>query len=67
MENEIKSLKEIIQIQDDHIKKIVVGSEDEGLQELLNKWRNKVFECLIDKKRFELILKDNTRNYKNAT
>jgi hypothetical protein len=31
---------------------------------LVTRWREKVFECLLTNKRYEVIIKDNLRKYK---
>lgn len=34
------------------------------LEGLTKKWREKVYECLVDKKRYEFIIKENNKAYK---
>jgi hypothetical protein len=34
------------------------------MDRLVQKWREKVYECLVTNKRYELIIKDNVRNFR---
>ena len=34
-----------------------------NLEVLVQRWRKKVYELLVDKKRYEIIMRDNIKNY----
>lgn len=55
--NTVESHKENYPMQD---KKQIVS-----LEILVARWRQKVYELLVDKKRYEIIIKENNRNFNN--
>ena len=66
---EISSLKDIISMQDKYIHKRDTNSNSNSNSHsnlnstgIVNRWRNKVFECLIQRKCLELELQNNNRN-----
>ena len=36
-----------------------------NLEKLIQRWREKVFECLVDKKRYEIIIRENNKGFNN--
>ena len=43
------------------------GKKEESQTVLLERWRKKVFESLMQSKRYELLIKDNLRRHQTET
>jgi hypothetical protein len=58
------SLKEIITIMEREVVRNAASAEKQQTYALvLEKWRAKVFECLVANKRYEIVIKDNLTAY----
>ena len=63
LNNQVMSLKEVITIMEKEKSQSIEFTDKDKLLILLQRWRKKVYECLVTNKRFELIMQDNLKKF----
>jgi hypothetical protein len=61
---QVESLKEVISVMEKQQEQMNNKNSDKNLDKLVTRWRDKVYECLVTNKRYEVIIRENIKKFK---